>query len=905
MRNSLFLLLFVACAADPRAGAAKTVYRVETVAGSSNPGDGGPAVAAQIGEIQGLAVDRFGNLYLSDTDNHRVRKVGSSGVITNLAGTGTAGFAGDSGPAASASLSLPYGLAVDLNGNLFIADLGNLRVRRVSPDGTITTVAGNGQKGSAGDGGPAVNAQLMTPRNLTVDAAGNLYIAEFEGHRVRKVSPDGKITTVAGSGVAGLRGDGGPATAAQLGYPAGLAVDRTGALYIADSQNQRIRKILPGGAIATVLGGAFATALLTPTALAVDAAGTIYVADRSNVVRAYTSGGAWINVAGIGSPGFGGDGGPAAAAQLTSAHDLAVDVYGSLYIADGVRLRKVTGNGAMQTVAGDGYLHAVGDGAAATTAQLFQPSAVALDARGYLYVADTGTQRVRMVSNTSQMASLAGTGVAGFSGEGGPAAFAQVHAPRGIAVDAFGNVIIADTDNHRVRQVGPDGRIRTLIGTGAAGMGPEGLPGAQTPLHGPKAVCVDHAGTLYVVDTSNHRVLRAALGGAIVTAAGNGSPGDAGDGGLGRLAQLNQPSACALDTAGNLFIADTLSNRIRRVTPAGAIATVAGTGVEGFGGDGSAATSAQLRAPGGVAVDDDGNIFIADSGNNRIRQITPDGAIRTIAGGDNIGVPFRAPAGLVLDGSGNLYVADTNSNLVRRLAPQTEVAPEPVTFTPELSAVNAASLLPGPVAPGETVIIFGLGLGPEAGVAGATDAAGLMANLAGGTEVRFDGVAAPVFYAQAGQVNVQVPYTVAGASVTNVEVRYNSQRTGTLTLPVADAAPGLFPVVVNQDGTPNSETEPAARYSVITLYGTGEGLTDGPNISGKAAAAPYPRPRLPVTLAAAGVGAEILYAGSAPGLVGTMQINARVPGGFVPAGQIAVQLTVGTAAAPPLTIWLK
>ncbi|PWU06152.1 MAG: hypothetical protein C5B51_12970 [Terriglobia bacterium] len=904
-RRSFFVWMLLVAAAIPSIAPAKTVYRVETVAGSGGMGDGGPATAAQIGQIQGVAADRFGNIYLSDTDNHRVRKVSASGIITVLAGTGSAGFSGDGGPAAGAALNYPYGLAVDLAGNVYVADLGNFRVRRIGLDGIINTEAGNGKKGSAGDGGPALNAPLMTPRNLAVDAGGNLFIAEFDGHRVRKVTPDGKMSTVAGTGVAGFRGDGGLATGAQLGYPAGLAVDRYGAIYIADSQNQRIRKVGPGGTIVTVLGGSAATTLLTPTSLALDTAGTIYVADRSDIVRAYTASGTWSNVAGTGIAGFSGDGGPASAAKLAAAHDLAVDTVGNLYIADGLRIRKVNNNGIIQTTAGDGYLRAIGDGGIATAAILFRPSAVALDPLGNLLIADTGTHRIRRVNATGQITTLSGTGVAGFSGDGLPAAGAPLNTPRGVAIDSLGNVIAADTGNERVRQIANDGRIQTLIGTGAGGMGEEGLSGTLTVLHSPQGACVNRIGTIYVVDSSNHRVLRAAPGAAVVTAAGNGSPGDAGDGGLGRLAQLNQPAACAFDTAGNLFVADTFNHRIRKVTAAGIISTVAGAGNEGYTGDGGAATEALLRAPRGVAVDDDGNIYISDTGNNRIRQVTRDGLIRTIAGGEGASVPLSAPGGLARDGSGTLYVADTGNNVVRRLIPEQVQDPPAVTLLPELSAVNSASVLPGPVAPGEALTIFGSGLGPESGVAGGPDAAGLLSNLVAGTEVRFDGVPAPVFYAQAGQINVQVPYTIAGSAVTHLEARYNGQLSGTLALPVADAAPGLFPVIVNPDGSPNSAAEPALRGTVVTLYGTGEGLTDGANLSGKAATAPFSRPRLPAALTIAGVNAEVLYAGSAPGLVGTLQINARVPGGFVPEGPQIVYLIVGTTTSAPITIWLK
>ena len=327
-----------------------------------------------------------------------------------------------------------------------------------------------------------------------------------------------------------------------------------------------------------------------------------------------------------------------------------------------------------------------------------------------------------------------------------------------------------------------DGRIHNLVGTGVAGVGAEGLPPAQTPLSEPSGVCTGRGGTLFVVDTFNNRVLQAAPQALVVTAAGNGDPGrHAGDGGPARLAQLNRPSACALDSAGNLFIADTSNHRIRKVDPSGTISTVAGTGAAGFSGDEGPATAAGINAPRGVVVDDNGDIFIADTGNNRIRQVTPDGVIHTIAGQDAAGfsgdggpaasAQIDAPGGLLLDGAGDLYFADTGNNRVRRLVPQA-APPAGLVALPPLSAVSAASLLPGPVAPGEIIVIFGAGLGPESGVAGALDSSGVLANLLSGAEVRFDGVPAPLFYAQFGQINVQVPYTVAGNTTTHVQALY-------------------------------------------------------------------------------------------------------------------------------------
>jgi uncharacterized protein (TIGR03437 family) len=888
-------------------------YRVETMAGSANLGDGGPATAAQFGTIKGIALDPFGNLFISDTDHHRIRKVGPNGTVTTVAGTGTAGFSGDGGPAVAAQLNLPYGIASDLAGYLYIADLGNSRVRRVAPDGTISTVAGTGVPGSAGDGGAAVDAQLMSPRNVAVDSLGNLYISEFAGHRVRRVTPDGRISTAAGTGISGFNWDNGPATTTQLNSPAGLAVDRNNALLIADSANNRVRKLAVG--TITTAGGPWTGS--TPVTVAVDLNGTEYMSDSGPLVDSHpvNAGDQWTRVAGTGASGFSGDGSPASQAVLSAVWDIAADSQGNVYIADGVRVRRIDRHGIIQTVAGDGYQQSIGDSLAATAALLFQPSGVALDSVGNLFIADSGTNRVREVVPAGTIRTFAGNGFAGQGSDQMLATKSSLYSPGSVAVGPTGYLYIADTYNHRIRTVDLGGLISTVAGTGVAGRGAEGLPATQMNLRAPHGVCLDRSGGLYVVDTGNHRVLLVQPTGSTRTIAGNGSPGDAGDGGQAAVAQLNQPGACTLDTAGNLFIADTGSHRIRKVTPTGRISTVAGTGSAGFSGDEGPATAAQLDSPAGIAVEDDGNIFVSDTHNHRIRQVTPDGVIHTIAGtgtaafsGDGgwaTDAQLYSPAGLMLDGAGNLYFADTGNNRVRRLLPQPGAPPAPVVAAPVLAALNAASLTQGPVAPGEMLVIFGDGLGPDTGIASIPDATGLYPTMVSGAEVRFDGVPAPVFYAQYGQINVQVPYAVAGNSTTHVEAFYQSKSAGTLDLSVVAAAPALFQIVVNQDGSLNSDANPAARGTVVTFFGTGEGLTDGSNLSGTIAQAPYAHPRQTVALSMGGIAADLLYAGAAPGQAGELQINARVPGGFLPTGKVAVQLTIGIANAPLASIYVK
>src|SRR5271157_2396715 len=554
-----------------RLDAATNVLTLVAGTGASGfSGDNGPATSAQLNGPTGLAVDSNGSLYIADTLNNRIREV-SGGVIATVAGTGTPGFGGDKGQATSALLNGPTGVAVDSNGILYIADTLNRRVRQVASTGVIATVAGGGT--SLADSVLATKAQLATSIAIAVDPSGILYIADTDNNRVRKVST-GVIATVAGTGTRGFSGDNGPATGARLGLPSGIALDPNGNLYIADTDNNRIREV-SNGVITTVAGGrsslgdngpATSAELANPYGLAIDAAGNLYIADSSNNVVRKVANGLITTVVGNGSSGFSGDNGPAASAQLNGPSGVAVDSAGNLYIADTLNnvVRKVSA-GVIATVAGTGTPGSGGDNGPPTSAQLYAPSGIAVDSSGNLYIADSANNRIRLVSG-GVIATIAGTGTPGLSGDNGPAISAQLYAPSGIAVDSSGNLFIADTYNGIIREIS-NGVISTVAGNGTLGYAGDNGPALRAQLNNPYGIAVDSVGNLYIADTADQRIRKVSSSGTIATVAGNGTPGFSGDSGPAPTAQLNSPYGLTVDSAGKVYIADYNNNRVRLLTP--------------------------------------------------------------------------------------------------------------------------------------------------------------------------------------------------------------------------------------------------------------------------------------------------------------------------------------------------
>jgi hypothetical protein len=338
------------------------------------------------------------------------------GNIQTIAGLGGAAFSGDGGPAIAASLNVAVDVSVDSNGNLFIADQYNHRIREITPDGTITTIAGTGAPGFSGDGGPATAAQLNTPTGVHADAFGNIFIGDVANQRIRKIDPSGIITTVAGNGVGGYGGDGGPATSASLYNGARITIDPSGNLLIADQSNHRIRSVSPAGIISTLAGNGAGTPA-------------------------------------IGS--FSGDGGPATSASLNNPTAIAVDSSGVVYFSDqfNQRIRKITPDGNITTIAGAGSVGFSGDGQSATNASLNYPGGLAVDSAGNLYVNDDVNYRTRRIDTNGIITTVAGSGAIGFSGDGGPATSAALNGNFGISIDALGNLYIADSLNNRIREI--------------------------------------------------------------------------------------------------------------------------------------------------------------------------------------------------------------------------------------------------------------------------------------------------------------------------------------------------------------------------------------------------------------------------------------------------------------------
>jgi uncharacterized protein (TIGR03437 family) len=887
-------------------------YTISTIAGGYLPTNM-PGTSAGLCGPSSVAVDKSGNVFFVDTDEDVVLRLDSAtGVLTLVAGNGTEGFTGDGGPAASAQLGQPQGIAVDSAGNLYIADTNNNLIRKVT-NGVITTVAGNGTVGSSGDNGPATSAAVLLPVGVTVDSAGNLYIVDTGNGRIRKVS-NGVITTVAGNGSVG---DNGPATSAQLSEPWGVAVDAAGNLYIADSSNNRIRKVA-NGVITTVAGNgiqgfggdngpAISAELNEPWSVAVDAAGNLYIADGPNNRIRMVASGVITTAAGNGTQGFSGDNGPPASAALNQPQGVAVDSAGDLYIADisNRRIRKVS-RGTITTVAGNG---SVGDNGPATSAQLSEPWAVAVDPAGNLYIADVANDRIRKVSN-GVITTIAGNGTEGLAGDNGPAASAQLFPPLGVAVGAGGDLYIADPVSSQIRRVS-NGVISTVAGNGVPGFSGDNGSALSAQLSGPTGIAVDTAGNLYIADRGNVRV-RKVSNGIITTVAGNGRPGFSGDNGPATSAQFFYLTGVAVDSAGNLYIADSIASNVRKVAN-GVITTVAGGGPPFFIGDNGPAASAGLFGPSGVAVDSGGNLYIADTFNNRVRKVSG-GVITTVVGngtgalsgdgGPASSSEVNEPLAVAVDAAGNLYVADTGNNRIRRLTP---------VGSPSINAggvVNAASSAPGaPVAPGSIATVYGKFLLDSSSTASGSPLPIKLSELS----LQFSGgLSAPLFAVSSAQVNFQVPWELAGQSQTSLSATVNGQTGGAQAMNVAPFAPGIFSM--NGQGTGqgaildtsyrlvDSSSPASAGSTILQIYCTGLGAVTNQPPSGSPPGDQLSETTTTPTVTIGGVKAQVLFSGLAPGSVGEYQVDAQVPAGSSKGAAVPVVIAMGSATSNTVTI---
>ena len=713
---------------------------ISTIAGSrvaQNPGDGGPATNARL-RPYATAVDASGNLFIADATNNVIREVTTDGIIHTIAGNNTSGYSGDGGQATAAQLHGPNDLAIDSAGNLYFADYNNNVIRKVTPGGVISTFAGTGTAGHTGDGGQASAATLNGPSNLTFDAAGNLYVSEYYVNYIRKITPDGVIRTIVGTGTGGDSGDGGQATDAEIYGPLGLAVDALGNLFFTDDNNNKVREVTPDGVIHTLAGTgtsgysgddgpAGLAELNDDEALALDPWGNLFIADSSNfVIReipaslaltvladptttsiaastgsptrnqsvtftatvtnrigtgATPTGGTIVfregstvlgtsnlvngsatfttssltigthqvtatysgdgedfagshsgltttstiaTIAGTGASGHAGDGGQATAATLRLPYGMIFDSSGNLYVLDVANnvVREITTDGVIHTVAGNGSAGYSGDGGQATAARLSSPQGIALDAAGNLYIADSGNNVIRMVTTAGVISTFAGNGTAGESGDGGPATAAMLNVPYGLVFDHSGILFVSDYGGNTIREITPDGKIYTVVGTGVGGYSGDGGIATVAQLNLPRSIALDAAENLYIADTGNQVIREVTLDGVIHTIAGTGTAGATGDGGQATAAMLHDPIDLVIDGSGGLFIADATNNVIREITPDGIIHTVAGTGAQGYLGDGGPATAATLIAPYGVAVDASGNLLIGDTYNNAIRKVT-------------------------------------------------------------------------------------------------------------------------------------------------------------------------------------------------------------------------------------------------------------------------------------------
>lgn len=569
---------------------------------------------------------------------------------------------------------------------------------------------------------------------------------------------------------------------------------------------------------------------------------------------------------------------------------------------------QTTGTYTINTVAGNGTNGYAGDGAVATAAELGGPAGLAVDSSHRIYVSDQYNHRVRQFTVGGNISTVAGNGTNGESGDGGAATSAELSNPTAIAVDSSGNYYIVDAANCLIRKVTSSGTISTVAGNTNASCGFLGDGGAATlgQLQTPTAVAVDSAGNLYIADTGNFRIRKVtASNGYISTVAGNGLQGTSGDGGAATAARLNSPRGVAVDSSGNIYISDSGNNRIRIVSN-GTITTIAGTGTAGFSGDGGLAVNAQLYGPRGIALDGAGNLYVTDYTNSRIRKVATNGIITTLAGNGRFGytgdggpalsAQLNFPSGVTVDTDGSIYVGDTGNNVVRVLSPSLNYGnPPAINPSGVVSAGDFGAFTS--VAPGSWIEIYGSNLASDSRQWNTNDFRGINAPTSlDGTFVTIGGQSAFLDYIAGGQVNAQVPSTVAPGTqqitVTNLagtsdpySITVNLTQPGLLAPASFKIGGKQYVVALFSDGTyvlpPGAISGITSRQAragdIITMYGVGFG-TVIPNITAGQIATQLSTLSQVLQIFFAQVQAtQVPYQGLAPNYVGLYQFNVTVP----------------------------
>jgi sugar lactone lactonase YvrE len=677
---------------------------VNIVAGSSSSGAvDAMGTSASFNIPMGIIADKDGNVYVADSYNNKIRKITPTGVVSTFAGSGEAGSA--DGSALSASFKQPYGVAIDGQNNIYVADYGNNKIRKIS-NGVVSSFAGTGVAGSLN--GAVGSATFDKPYYLAADKDGNVYVSNYIESKIRKIS-NGVVSAFVGGSDGFLDGTG---SNAKFYFPAGMACDADGNLYVADGNNHAIRKVTPAGVVTTIAGsgveglkdGNEKQAMFAyPRAVSVHD-GDVYVADmRNDLIRRVKSDGTVTTISGV--TGYGNYSTEGSETSYYYPLSIAADLNGSLYVVEnrnqirkinirynysitpnlpeGLNFDATTGtiSGIPQSTSANSIysikaINSSGSSTALVELEVISENAPKISTVANSYKFNLGTSITPIVISNSggsipfgETATYAGNGTSGFTvGKGSEVAFRK---PSELTVDASGAVYISDQGNNRIRKALPSGEVKEFAGNSASNT--YNSTAEQSSIGDPKGLAIDKNGNVFISQWYNCNVRKVNTNLIVSTFAGNSNEGYID--GAGATARFNRPASLAFDSKGNLFVADEWNNLIRKIAPDGTVSTFAGNNSNTIFADG-AVDVATFKSPSGIAIDSEDNIYVADAGNHRVRKITPEGMVSTYAGtglvspfkdGAALSATFYSPYDVSVDKEGSVYVADRYNNKIRMI----------------------------------------------------------------------------------------------------------------------------------------------------------------------------------------------------------------------------------------------